>query len=149
MELKIPPPIYMLIFAGLMWLLDEFFPIYHWPVNTEIFGICLIITGAAIDFSSLIGFLKSKTTINPMHPENAHSLVTSGMYHFSRNPMYLGLFFLLLGWSIYLGTLSPLLLLPVFIWVLTKMQIQPEEKILEGLFGESYVKYKQRVRRWI
>jgi len=149
MELKIPPPIYMLIFACLMWLLSQHLPIYTWPFNTQYLGMTIIFLGLSIDLSSLIGFLLSKTSINPMKPENAQSLVTRGLYRFSRNPMYLGLLLVLTGWSLYLGILSALLLLPLFIWVMTKMQIQPEEKILKELFGQSYIEYKQTVRRWI
>ena len=84
-----------------------------------------------------------------MKPENTQILVTTGMYRFSRNPMYLGLLLLLTGWSIYLGAVSAILLLPLFVLVLTKMQIQPEEIILEELFGQSYIEYKLKVHRWI
>ena len=149
MKLKIPPPVYMLICACMMWLLDNYFPIYAWSLNTEVIGVCFIIAGAVIDFSSLIGFLFSKTSINPMQPEYAQNLVTTGMYRFSRNPMYFGLLLMLSGWSLYLEALSPLIVLPIFIWLITIMQIQPEEKILQGLFGKAYINYKQQVRRWI
>jgi protein-S-isoprenylcysteine O-methyltransferase Ste14 len=91
----------------------------------------------------------SKTTPNPIKPENASTIVTKGMYRFSRNPMYLGLFFWLMAWAIYLSVLSPFLLLPAFVWVLTVQQIIPEEKILEEKFGDSYTNYKKQVGRWI
>ena len=149
MKLKIPPPVYMLTFAILMWLSSKYFPLYIWSFDTQNFGIAIILLGFCIDFISLIGFLHSKTSINPMKPEQAQTLVTSGMHKFSRNPMYLGLLLLLTGWFLYLGVLSTLIFLPLFIWTLTKMQIQPEEEILEELFGHSYLEYKLKVRRWL
>ena len=150
LKLIIPPPVYMLIFAGLMFLLAKYIPVTTLlvaPANKIAYlfaGLALI-----IDLSALGLFFLSKTTPNPIKPENANTIVTKGMYRFSRNPMYLGLFFWLLAWALHLSVLSPFLLLPVFIFVLTVQQIIPEEEILEEKFGESYLDYKQRVRRWI
>ncbi|RKZ83311.1 MAG: isoprenylcysteine carboxylmethyltransferase family protein, partial [Gammaproteobacteria bacterium] len=84
-----------------------------------------------------------------IHPENTKQLVTTGTYRFTRNPMYVGLLFLLIGWTILLGSLSPILMLPVFIWIITIEQIIPEEKILEQKFGQKYLDYKNAVNRWI
>jgi protein-S-isoprenylcysteine O-methyltransferase Ste14 len=149
MKLKIPPPVYMLIFATFMWLLSQYYPLYKLSFNTQYLGITIVLLGLTIDLSSLIRFLLNKTTVNPMKPENSQILVTTGMYQFSRNPMYLGLLLLLTGWSLYIGAVSAILMLPLFVWVLTKMQIQPEEIILEELFGQPYIDYQYRVRRWI
>ena len=149
MKLKIPPPVYMLIFAALMWQLSLSLPLYCWPFNSQTIGIIIMLLGGVIDFSSLIGFIISKTSINPMKPENTQTIVSSGMYKFSRNPMYLGLLLLLTGWSLYLGTLAAVLLLPLFVLTLTIMQIEPEEKILEEKFGQQYLDYKNKVRRWL
>ena len=149
MKLKIPPPVYMLIFATFMWLLSQHYPLYKFLFNSQHLGVGIILLGLTIDLISLIKFLRSKTSINPMKPENSQILVTTGMYKFSRNPMYLGLLLLLTGWSLYMGAVSAMLLLPLFAWVLTKMQIQPEEIILEKLFGQPYVEYKKKVHRWI
>ena len=109
----------------------------------------IILSGGLIDLSSFIKFLISKTTVNPFKPEKAQTLVTTGMYQFSRNPMYLGLLLLLIGWALYVGALSAILLIPLFILLITTMQIQPEEIILEEIFGQSYIEYKRNVRRWI
>ncbi len=150
LKLKIPPPIYMLIFAFGMWLLDRYIPLTQWlstPWNRSGF----IIMGLAFftDLSSLFQFSRYHTTLNPIHPERTSALVTDGAYRFSRNPMYLGLFILLCGWATYLGSLSPLFLLPLFIFVITNMQIRHEEQILEKKFRMAYRDYKQNVRRWI
>ncbi|MEE9302341.1 MAG: isoprenylcysteine carboxylmethyltransferase family protein, partial [Thiotrichaceae bacterium] len=80
---------------------------------------------------------------------NASHLVTSGMYRYTRNPMYVGLAILLTGWAIYLGSASPFLLIPLFVFVLTIQQIKPEEVILEEKFGQEYINYKNSVRRWL
>jgi len=149
MKLIIPPPIYMLVFAALMWILSQYLPVYTWPLNTQYIGLGMIVLGVCIDFSSLVKFLLSKTSVNPMRPEKTQVLVTTGMYQISRNPMYFGLLLLLTGWSLYVGALSAILLIPMFILLITKIQIQPEEVILQELFGQKYLDYKKNVRRWI
>ena len=150
LKLKIPPPVYMLIFAIGMWLLDRYIPLVEWikpPWNRAGF----IIMGLAFftDLSSLFQFFRYRTTPNPLHPDRVRALVTDGAYGYSRNPMYLGLLILLFGWATYLGSLSPLLLLPIFIFVINNMQIRCEEEILEKKFSVAYLDYKQGVRRWI
>ncbi len=133
-----------------MWLLNQHLPLAQliaMPWNK--LGLALIAGALMLDLSSLFLFIKRKTTPNPFSPENASKLVTSGMYRFTRNPMYVGLALLLTGWAIYLGSLSPFLLIPLFVVVLTVQQIIPEEKILEEKFGKEYLDYKQSVRRWL
>ncbi|MEQ1526428.1 MAG: isoprenylcysteine carboxylmethyltransferase family protein [Gallionella sp.] len=140
----------MLLTASLMWLLNQTIPLHHWlerPGNT--FGLILIGVAVLLDGWSLWLFFRAKTTFNPMNPNNTSHLVTTGLYRISRNPMYLGLLLMLIGWVMYLGSISPILLLPLFVWLLTKMQIEPEEKILIDKFGQEYQDYQQRVRRWI
>ena len=150
LKTKIPPPVYMLIMAYIMWLLDKFLPLYNW-LNSPWNKLGLIIIGMAIllDIWSLLLFFHAKTTPNPMKPGSTSHLVTSGLYRYSRNPMYLGLLMMLIGWGLYLGSLSPLSMLPLFIRLLTKQQIEPEEIILMDKFGPEYKDFQQRVRRWI
>lgn len=150
LKTKVPPPAYTLIMAGMMWLLDKYFPLFDWldkPWNK--LGLVIIGAAIALDLWSLLLFFRAKTTSNPMKPNNTSYLVTSGLYRFSRNPMYLGLLVMLTGWALYLGSLSPLSMLPLFVWMLTKQQIIPEETILMDKFGQEYRDYQQRVRRWI
>jgi len=150
LKLKIPPPAYMLIFATLMWLLNKYVPIIHWilPPGNKI-GLLAIAGAFLMDLSSLILFFRKHTTPNPFKPDNASHLVTSGMYRITRNPMYLGLLIILSGWAVYLGSVTPFLLLPLFVWVINVEQIFPEEEILEKKFGQQYRDYKEKVRRWI
>ena len=102
-----------------------------------------------LDLSSLYLFFKKRTTPNPMKPEFTTGLVTNGLYKISRNPMYLGLLTILIGFAIYLGNLTSFLVLPAFYFVITEMQIKPEERMLEKKFSEEYLAYKNKVRRWL
>ena len=142
LKTKIPPPVYMLIMAYIMWLLDKFLPLYNW-LNSPWNKLGLIIIGMAVllDIWSLLLFFHAKTTPNPMKPGSTSHLITSGLYRYSRNPMYLGLLVMLIGWGLYLGSLGPLSMLPLFTWLLTKQQIEPEEAILMGKFGPEYKDY--------
>lgn len=150
LQLKIPPPVYAISIAIIMWLLSKYIPIVELiqsPWNK--IGLGIIIIAASFDVWSLFLFLKKHTTPNPMKPENTTGIVTKGLYQYSRNPMYLGLLIILFGFGIWLGSLSPFLMLPVFYWLITEMQIKPEERMLEQKFGKEYLDFKNRVRRWL
>ena len=149
LELKIPPPVYLLLTGGAMWLLDSFLPVTEMiasPWNR--LGYIFIILALLTDGTSLVQFFRSHTTMNPVRPGKAKNLVTTGMYQITRNPMYVGLLFLLIGWGFLLGSFSPFLLLPIFIFLITTQQIIPEERILEEKFGQEYRDYKESVNRW-
>ncbi|MEO1475370.1 MAG: isoprenylcysteine carboxylmethyltransferase family protein, partial [Pseudomonadota bacterium] len=90
-----------------------------------------------------------RTTVNPLRPDKATHLVVTGLYRISRNPMYLGLAILLTGWGLYLGDAANLAVLAAFIGFITIFQIKPEEEILRSKFGDDYIDYCRRVRRWI
>jgi protein-S-isoprenylcysteine O-methyltransferase Ste14 len=150
LKLKIPPPLYALIIGSLMWLLNQYAPMDHWispPWNT--IGLVLMVIAFSFELWSALLFFRSQTTVNPMKPENSNKIVTSGTYQFTRNPMYVGLLMVLAGYAIWLGAITPFLLLPVFIVLITTQQIIPEEEMLEKNFGQEYLDYKQRVRRWL
>lgn len=150
LQLKIPPPIYALATALVMWVLSRYLPVAQLindPLNK--FGIVIMILAVFIDFSSLYLFFKKRTTPNPMKPEFTTGLVTKGFYKISRNPMYLGMLTILFGFAFFLGNLTSFLVLPAFYFVITEMQIKPEEYMLEKKFGEEYLDYKSKVRRWL
>ena len=150
LKTKIPPPLYMLIFAVLMWLLDKYMPVTHWASPSwQLVGWMVVALGVLIDLFSMGLFIRAGTSPNPFQPENASKLVSTGLYRLTRNPMYLGLLVLLTGWVIHLGSLTPLALLPLFVITLNAFQIKPEEQVLETIFGLEYTEYKKRVRRWI
>ena len=150
LQLKIPPPVYAIGIGVIMWLLNRYFPvanIIETPWNRV--GIAIIIAAVSLDLWSLFLFLKKHTTPNPMKPENTTGIVTGGLYQYTRNPMYLGLLIILFGFAMWLGSLTPFLMLPVFYYVITEMQIKPEERMLEKNFGNEYLNYKNSVRRWL
>ncbi|WP_298609260.1 isoprenylcysteine carboxylmethyltransferase family protein [uncultured Thiothrix sp.] len=150
LQTRIPPPVYALLAAVTMGLLDSYWPIVNiFTAPWHRLGLGLIILALLADVWSLWLFFQARTTPNPLKPQNTSQLVTTGLYRYTRNPMYVGMLVMLLGWAIYLGSLSPWLLLPVFIWVINEQQILPEEVLLGQKFGASYQAYKQSVPRWL
>ena len=150
MPLRIPPPIQMLLAAVVMWALDHWIPLGQWisaPWNK--LGGLVAAVGIAIAVSAFVGFRNAGTTVSPVDPSKASRLVTDGIFRVSRNPMYLGLLLLLIGWSVWLGSVSPLVVPPLFVVVITLVQIIPEERALSRNFGERYVSYRRMVARWI
>ena len=109
----------------------------------------MIIIGLVIILFAIILFKKYQTTITPLNPSNATKLITDGIYKFSRNPMYLGLLFVLFGISIILNPTGGLFLIPLFILYLNIFQIVPEENAMVDLFKDEFLEYRKNVRRWI
>jgi protein-S-isoprenylcysteine O-methyltransferase Ste14 len=150
LELKVPPPVVALLAAAAMWAISLATPVAALPAPIRVaaaFAIALAGIGVAI--SGVIGFRRAKTTVNPLKPETTTSLVTSGVYRFTRNPMYAGLAMTLLALAVFLS--SPLALLgPLgFILYITRFQIVPEERVLAAMFGADYSAYRAKVRRWL
>ena len=94
-------------------------------------------------------FRRRRTTVDPIQPQKASSLVIDNVFRYTRNPMYLGLVLVLGAWAVYLSNLASLVMLPVFIAYLTRFQIQPEERVLLEKFGDDFEQYMRKVRRWI
>ena len=99
--------------------------------------------------SGIVTFRKVETTVTPLHPDKASSLVTIGIYQYTRNPMYFGLLLILFSFGLYLQNLASMFVLPVYVWFISKYQIMPEEEALQKVFGDDYKNYQDRVRRWI
>lgn len=148
--MRIPPPVIALIALILMVLMSRAAPGLsidfpgQWPI-----GGLLMASGFAIALSALRLFRQAGTTSTPLEPEKASSLVTDGIYRYTRNPMYVGLSLLVIGVGVGLGTLALIVVLPLFLRVITVRQILPEEAAMEHLFGQDYLDYKARVRRWL
>ena len=150
LETKIPPPVYGLLTALIIWWIASILPSLELlPGWFKQAGILLIVIGISLDLTALSQFFKQKTTPNPLSPNKANTIVVSGLYRYSRNPMYLGLLISLTGWALYLGNLAGLACLPIFVLLLNQMQIKPEERALKEKFGESYRNYLRDVRRWL
>jgi protein-S-isoprenylcysteine O-methyltransferase Ste14 len=140
----------MLLAAALMWALHRWLPLGQ-LIGTpwSYFGVLPAAFGRAISVAAGGRFRQAGTTFDPFKPGDASYLVTGGVFQISRNPMYLGLVLLLIGWAMWLGTVSPWLVPPLFAVLICRAQIVPEEKALEARFGETYLAYRRRVRRWI
>ena len=148
-ETRIPPPVYALATAGLIWLADREFPVLRViAVPWNRLGWPVIALGVGIDLYAVLFFTMRRTTVNPMRPQDTSELVVGGLNSVSRNPMYLGLVLSLSGWALLLGSPGGWLLVWIFARVLVIVQIAPEEAVLREKFGEHYVKYSRRVSRW-
>ena len=151
MHLRIPPPIVALIGILLIFLSKDYILIlYLHPHLQNTLSILFLIIGFMIIFSATKEFKKSETTVNPMKPETSTSLVTSGIFKYTRNPMYVGLTSILLASCFYFSSLLGIIVyVPLFILYITVFQIIPEEETMKGLFNDEYFNYCSKVRRWI
>ncbi|MCK0159867.1 methyltransferase family protein [Allomuricauda sp. F6463D] len=149
MKVKVPPVLVMLIFGGLMYILDRFLPVGEFDFfgRNELAGI-LFGLGILIGAISVIQFLSNKTTLDPLHPQKTTKLITKGVYNYSRNPMYLGLLLVLLALGLMLGNAFNTLIAAGFVSYMNKFQIKPEEAMLLEKFGKEYSIYCKLTRRW-
>ena len=149
LNLKVPPAVVFLCCIGLIWLLNYLMPdasllnVHRWITRL------LLAIGGLIALAGVIQFQRQSTTVNPHRPDNTSSLVNTGIYSVSRNPMYLGMLILLVAYLLRTGQPAGLLVLLLYVLYMTRFQIKPEEKVMEQTFGEAYKTYRQRVRRWI
>lgn len=150
LELKIPPPVFAALTAGAMWAISRVAPSIDVPGTVRIVAAAILaLAGAVLVFGGMISFLLARTTINPLKPERTTHLVRSGVYRISRNPMYVGLLFVLVGWAVYLASAWALLGPAAFVPCMNRFQIAPEERALAALFGVKYADYASKVRRWL
>jgi protein-S-isoprenylcysteine O-methyltransferase Ste14 len=150
LERKVPPPLLAAAIALLMCVAAGYSPALTLaPSLRNIAVAALALSGAVIDLLAMASFLKRRTAINPFQPAKASTLVTSGVYRITRNPMYVGLMLLLSAWALWLSAWWPLAGPVVFFLYVNRFQIEPEERILEEVFGPAYLRYRQEVRRWL
>lgn len=150
LELRIPPLALVLLTAVGMWLVAMMGPgsdlviAFSMPI-----GASLAMAGALVALLGVMAFRAAHTTVNPTTPDASSSIVASGIYRISRNPMYLGFLLMLCGWAVYLSNSFSCLFLPAFVLYMNRFQILPEERALEAKFGAQYIAYKQQARRWL
>ena len=151
LELRVPPVIVVAVCAFAMWLIARQLAPGPLTVPARLgLAAVLAVVGITLALAGIREFRAARTTVNPLLPEQAASMVTSGVYRFTRNPMYLGMFCLLAAWAAWLGRLAPFLaVLPGFVLYMSRFQIRPEERALEQRFGAAFREYAARVRRWI
>ena len=142
------PPVILLLSIGLQIALYRWLPVaeiiaapWHW------IGAGFIVAGLAVLAGPVFAFNRSETTIVPF--EESSALVTSGMYRYTRNPMYVSMVLILIGVATLTGALTPFIVPALFVPVLNARVIRHEEAMLEERFGDEYRQYMQRVRRWL
>ena len=134
--------------ALLMWLtavpaLDFALP------GRERIAAMFFIAALVVGLSAVLGFRRAKTTLNPLQPETASALVVRGVYRWTRNPMYLAMLLVLIGWACIVSNWAALAMLPLFVIYLNRFQIGAEERALRARFGAEFENYCRKVRRWL
>ncbi|MER3376720.1 MAG: isoprenylcysteine carboxylmethyltransferase family protein [Allomuricauda sp.] len=149
MKFWMPPVFVMIIFGGLMYALAKFLPVGDFDFfGRRELAYFLFGLGFLVILVSLIQFGRQHTTTDPLRLEKANSLVTNGIYKYSRNPMYLGMLLFLLAFGLMLGNAFNTLLAAGFVYWMNHFQIKPEEEVLLEKFGQEYSVYCKLTRRW-
>lgn len=141
-----PPPLLFAAGLALAVLLDRVVPFPPAP-RLPALALFLILSGLALLAWAFVSFRRARTTVMPYG--RATYLVPDGPYQYTRNPMYLGMTSAYVGAALALGSAWAFVLLPVVLVVLHVGVIRREEEHLEARFGEDYLAYKRRVRRWL
>ena len=148
MKTKIPPPILALLMIGLVYLSSLLIGSVSFDYQGSL-SVLLVFVALSCVLPSFRLFALKKTTISLFTPSETSVLLTEGMYRYSRNPMYLGLLLLIIAATIWFGTWFGIIISLFFILLINILQIIPEEEALLQIFGEEYLEYKKKVRRWI
>jgi protein-S-isoprenylcysteine O-methyltransferase Ste14 len=150
LEAKVPPPLVAIVVVIAMWGVSRVAGLLHIPEPLRLgLPAAFLVVGICFTAGGLVAFRRARTTVNPNTPERASSLVNSGIYRITRNPMYVGLLFVLLAWAVYLSCAWALIGPVLFVLYIQRFQIVPEERALGKLFGPEYAGYKANVRRWL
>ena len=150
LETKIPPPVVMILLG-----LAAYFTARHWPQLSltislhSLLAAVLVGIGIALDILPALVFRRARTTVNPLTPAATSSLVTTGIYRYTRNPMYLGQALILAGWAVYLQHGLALLAPVLFVLYITRFQIMAEERVLAVRFAPAYQEFCKQTRRWL
>jgi len=154
LELKIIPPFQVLILGALMWWFHERFDLsdfyLHVHFGWEYFlSRFVLVLALIIVLLAVLEFWKHKTTVSPVNIHKTNSLITTGVFKWSRNPIYFADILILFAWALWLGFLPGIAVIVIFVCYMRRFQIQPEEVLLEETFGKAYRDYCARTRRWI
>jgi len=150
LELKVPPDVVWVLVAGAMWLASRYTPRLGLPSPIRV-GVASLLTvgGVWLMGSARMLLEEANTTWRPMTPRQASAVVSTGVYHLSRNPIYLGMLLVLAGLAILLSSPAALAVSALFVVYLDRFQIEPEERALSDVLGQEYLEYLATVRRWI
>lgn len=147
---KVPPALVAAAAALLMWAFSALAPTVELALSSKatLSGLA-VVTAAVFGLGGVISFIRAHTTVNPHRPERASTLVTSGIFRVTRNPMYLALALALTALAVWIGFPWSLIGVAAFVVYIDRFQIRPEERVLTARFGDEYRKYQARVRRWL
>jgi|TARA_A200000113_G_scaffold76168_1_gene66991 protein-S-isoprenylcysteine O-methyltransferase Ste14 len=148
MSNKIPPPIVTLFFGLCIYLSRPYFPEFSFSILNSLSTISFVL-GITVFATAVSSFKRQNTTVNPISIEKASSLVVNGVFKYSRNPMYLGMLFILLGLTFKFNLIGGLLFTSIFMIFISIFQIKPEEAAMEKLFDQEWKDYIKNVRRWL
>ena len=148
MNNKIPPPIVTLISSLAIYFSRNIFPNHH-GIILDVFSALSLICGIIIIRLALLLFKNHQTTINPLNLTKTSSIVNTGVFQYTRNPMYLGMVLILFSVALKFNIYGGLIVILIFFSFITKFQIIPEEKAMEKLFGQEFKNYKKTTRRWL
>lgn len=149
LENRIPPPLVLIVCLVLMKLISSKVA-GHWQVdNMHWLAIPIALLGFAIAIAGVVGFRKARTTVNPLNPSKATSLVTAGIYRYTRNPMYLGMLLVTIAFAVSLSSYWSFIGVVVFALYITRFQIVPEERAMRELFGAEFTQYCSQTSRWL
>ena len=146
--IKIPPPLIVLTLIISIYFSSKKIDLIQIPFQLPI-SIFILSIGILIFINPVLQFIKSKTTINPIKFDEVDKLVTSGIFKYSRNPMYLGMLMIIISTSIFYLNIYSILTPFLFILWINKFQIKREEVFLTKKFGKEYLSYKNKTRRWV
>lgn len=147
---RIPPLLLTGIMAILMWLLSAVTPGVTMPGAVRLIGASIPLAAATVFIlGGVMAFRLARTTVDPRTPEKASALVTTGVYRYTRNPMYVAFALFLLAWAIYLASAWSLVGVAGYVLFIDRLQIPSEERALESLFGDDFRRYREQVRRWL
>ena len=147
-EKKVLPPTYLLIAIVLMLALHFLLPVYKIvPIPWNILGVIPLACGIALNLVADRAFHQAQTTVKPF--EESTALITTGVFRITRNPMYLGYVLILVGVALLVRSLTPYAVIPIFAILMDRVFIGVEEQMLEKQFGQAWLEYAQKVRRWV
>ncbi|HSJ87743.1 MAG TPA: isoprenylcysteine carboxylmethyltransferase family protein [Anaerolineales bacterium] len=145
---NVHPPLVALLFIAIAYFLGRFVPLpFLVPPILRNIGLLLTFIGFLCGIGALLEFRKARTTLDPHG--SSKQIVSSGVYRFSRNPIYVGFLMMVVGLPLTSGFYWGIVLAPFYIMMMNRLVIQHEEAYLEKKFGKTYTSYTSQVRRWL
>lgn len=150
LESRIPPVVVGLLLGAAMAAAARLLPVAGFTLPAaHLIAAGFALAGIAVALSGVASFRRAGTTVNPLQPTAVSRLVVTGIYRRTRNPMYLGMLLALLGWGTFLAHPFALGLAVLFVPLMNRLQIRPEERVLAAKFGPDFTAYQSSTRRWL